>query len=283
MKASNVAYGRATSLDVAFDLMDEAGERARLLAGGQSLIAALNLRLDEDVALIDINAVAELSGIVDEGETLRIGALTRHVELGANRLVADHAPLLAEAVPLIAHAAIRSRGTIGGSLANADPAAELCACIVALDAEIIATRRGGERRIPASQFFTGLFDTALETGEILTGIVVRKTETSERQRISELARRSGDYAIVGLAGVRRGGATRLAYFGAGATPILAVNAMRALNAGDGLDAAGLALAKDLDPPSDANGSARYRMHLARVLLDRVVGELTSGATTRAAA
>ncbi len=276
MKASKVAYVRAETLDDVFDLMDEAGERARILAGGQSLVAALNLRLDEDVALIDINRVQELSGIADRGETLRIGALTRHVELGASKLIAEHAPLLHQAVPLIAHAAIRSRGTIGGSLANADPAAELAACVVALDAEIVATSRAGERRIPASRFFTGLFDTALRPGELISAIVVRKAEPGERQQILELTRRSGDFAIAGLAGVRRGQSTRLVYFGVGDMPILATNAMKALDAGATLDAAVAALSNDLDPPSDANASARYRMHLAAVLLRRMVGELSSG-------
>ncbi len=276
MKASKVAYVRAETLDDVFDLLDEAGERARILAGGQSLVAALNLRLDEDVALIDINRVQELSGIADRDETLRIGALTRPVELGASTLIAEHAPLLLQAVPLIAHAAIRSRGTIGGSLANADPAAELAACVVALDAEIVATSRAGERRIPASRFFTGLFDTALRPGELLSAIIVRKAESGERQQILELTRRSGDFAIVGLAGVRRAHSTRLAYFGVGDTPVLAANTMKALGVGATLDAAVAALSNDLDPPSDANVSARYRMHLAAVLLRRMVGELSSG-------
>lgn len=283
MKASKVAYVRAETLDDVFDLMDEAGERARILAGGQSLVAALNLRLDEDVALIDINRVQELSGIADRDETLRIGALTRHVELGASTLIAEHAPLLHQAVPLIAHAAIRSRGTIGGSLANADPAAELAACVVALDAEIVATSRAGERRIPASRFFTGLFDTALRPGELLSAIIVRKAESGERQQILELTRRSGDFAIVGLAGVRRAHSTRLAYFGVGDTPVLAANTMKALGVGATLDAAVAALSNDLDPPSDANVSARYRMHLAAVLLRRMVGELSSGSSMGMAA
>ncbi len=283
MKASQVAYARAASLADAFDMLDEAGDRGRILAGGQSLVAALNLRLDEDVALIDINFVAELSGIDDEGDRVRIGALTRHAELGASDVIAEHVPLLTQAVPLIAHAAIRSRGTIGGSLANADPAAELAACVVALGAEIIVASRDGERRIPAEAFFAGVFDTALESGEILTGVSVPKLEAGETQCILELARRSGDYAIVGVAGVRRVGGTRLAYFGAGDTPVLASGAMKAIDAGQDLTAAIEALRSDLDPPSDANGTARYRHHLAGVLLGRILDALGPNAAKRMAA
>ncbi len=283
MKASQVAYASASSLADAFDMLNEAGDRGRILAGGQSLIAALNLRLDEDVALVDINFVAELSGIEDRGDHIHIGALTRHAELGASDLIAEYAPLLTRAVPLIAHAAIRSRGTIGGSLANADPAAELAACVVALGAEIVVASRDGKRRIPAEAFFAGVFDTDLEPGEILTGVSVPKLEAGETQAILELARRSGDYAIVGVAGVRRAGGTRLAYFGAGDTPMLASGAMAAIDGGKDLAAAIEALRGDLDPPSDANGTTRYRHHLAGVLLGRILDALGPAAEGRIAA
>ena len=161
MKAPPFAYVRATSLADVFKLWRDAGPEAKLLAGGQSLLATLAFRLSEPSTLIDISRVAELRGIRAAGGAIRVGALTTHAELGANELVRRHVPLLAEAVPLIAHAAIRNRGTIGGSLAFADPAAELPACCVALDAVIVARSAAGERRIPAAEFFTGLYTTAL--------------------------------------------------------------------------------------------------------------------------
>src|SRR5437016_6049730 len=162
MKAPPFAYVRAGSLADVFALWSAAGPDAKLLAGGQSLLATLAFRLSESSTLIDISRVAELAGISAVGDGIRVGALTTHAELGASDLVRRHAPLLAEAVPLIAHPAVRNRGTIGGSLAYADPAAELPACVVALDATIVACSAMGERRIPAAQFFTGLYATALD-------------------------------------------------------------------------------------------------------------------------
>ena len=155
MKAPPFTYVRAASLADVFKLWREAGPEAKLLAGGQSLLATLAFRLSEPSTLIDISRVRELRGIAQAGAAIRVGALTTHAELGANELVRRHVPLLAEAVPLIAHPAIRNRGTIGGSLAFADPAAELPACCVALDAMIVARNAADERRIPAAEFFTG--------------------------------------------------------------------------------------------------------------------------------
>ena len=170
MKAPPFAYVRAASLDEVFRLWGEAGPEARLLAGGQTLLASLAFRLSDPGTLIDITRVAELSGIAQTGNAIRVGALTTHAELGASDLVKGSVPLIAEAVPLIAHPAIRNRGTIGGSLAFADPAAELPACCVALDATIIARSATGERRIPAAQFFTGLYATALAQNELIAAI-----------------------------------------------------------------------------------------------------------------
>src|SRR6185503_1150360 len=153
MKAPPFAYVRAASLADVFRLWGAAGPEAKLLAGGQTLLASLAFRLSDPGTLIDISRVQELKGIAQAGDAVRVGALTTHTELGASELVRRHVPLLTEAVPLIAHPAIRNRGTLGGSLAYADPAAELPACAVALDATIVACSAKGERRIPASQFF----------------------------------------------------------------------------------------------------------------------------------
>jgi aerobic carbon-monoxide dehydrogenase medium subunit len=274
MKASGVTYWRADSVDAALGALRGSGGAARLLAGGQSLVASLNLRLADEVALIDINGLAELEKVEDAGELIRIGALTRHRTLETSPLVAEAAPALAQAAPLIAHAAIRTRGTIGGSLSYADPAAELPACLVALEAEIVARSAGGSRRIPAHGFFKGVFETALAEDEMIEAVEVPKAGPAERQVVMELARRSGDYALAGVvlrADVDSGRLSRprVAYFGLGPVPALASGAMAALEAGD-LDAAVAALGQDLDPSSDLHASGEYRLHLAGVLLRRAV-------------
>jgi aerobic carbon-monoxide dehydrogenase medium subunit len=199
MKPAPIGYVRATDLAHALDLLAAGDGDEKVLAGGQSLVASLNLRLIESPNLIDINFIDELAGITESGDMVRVGALTRHCELMASEVIARHVPILAEAAPLIAHAAIRTRGTIGGSLANADPAAELPACVVALDATIVLASKTGERRVKAADFFLGLFDTARRDDEILVAVEIAKIKPGERQSIRELVRRSGDYALAGLA------------------------------------------------------------------------------------
>lgn len=272
MKASMAGYVRATDLSQAVALLAASGGEARAIAGGQSLVAAMNLGLTGELQLIDITGIEALRGIRLEGDRLVIGALTTHAELGADPLVQAHAPLLHRAVPLIAHAAIRSRGTIGGSLAHCDPAAELPACALALGAEIQVTGPNGSRQIPAEQFFLDTFETALEPDELLCAVSVPVAAADEVQIVTELARRSGDYALAGLAMVRRAAMHRLAFFGTGPRPALALGAMAALDAGD-LDAAVAALAHDLDPASDTQGSAAYRRHIAGVLLRRSMNQM----------
>jgi len=267
MKAAATGYVRANDLAHAIALLANARGDTRLIAGGQSLVASMNLRLTGEIQLIDIGRVKELQDVVDGGDTLRIGALTRHADLATNPLIVAHAPLLAQASPLIAHAAIRNRGTLGGSLAHADPAAELPACVRALDATLLACGPRGERRIAADAFFRGLFETDLAGDEVLTGVEVRKRRAGDRDVILELARRSGDYAIVGIAAARRQGLHRVAFFGVGDIPVLARDAMTALDQGD-IEAAVAALAADLDPPHDIQGSSSYRRHVAGVLLRR---------------
>jgi carbon-monoxide dehydrogenase medium subunit len=252
----------------------------RLLAGGQTLLATLAFRLSEPSLLLDITRIGALKGIALRDGMLRIGALTRHAELAADPLVARHAPLLAEAAPLIAHPAIRNRGTIGGSLAYADPAAELPACVVALEARLVLVSPAGERRVPAAAFFTGLFETALAPGELIAAVEVPVATEASRSAILEVARRSGDYAMAGLAcGLKLDGgkvaAARLAFFGVGPGPVLAERAAAAL-AGRVLDraaieAAAAALDADLDPPADLHGPPAMKRHLARVLTRRVLG------------
>lgn len=291
MKAPPFAYVRATSLADAFKLWSAAGPDARLLAGGQSLLATLAFRLSEPSTLIDISRVAELRGIAQTGSVIRIGALTTHAELGADDLVRRHVPLLADAVPLIAHAAIRNRGTIGGSLAFADPAAELPACCVALDAEIVTRSASRERRIPASRFFTALYTTALAADELIAAIEVPAAKTGERSVIMELARRSGDYAMAGIVATAKvTGSTliqpRLVCFGIGDRPVTANRAMAVLGGRQALPetitAAQAALDDDLDPPTDQHGTPDMKRHLARVLLGRALLRLAGHEEARAA-
>ncbi len=285
MKPAPLSYARASDVGHALALWREAGSDARILAGGQSLLAGLNLRMSEVDGLIDISRIASLRTIDLVGDSLRIGALTRHADLERSKLVALHAPALAQAAPLIAHPAIRTRGTIGGSLAYADPAAELPACMLALDAEIVAQGDGGERRIAARDFFTGVFETALEPFELLIAVEIPVLRPGRAQAVWELARRSGDYAMAGLvaaadvtpAGLRD---VRLAYFGVGGSPVLARTAMAALDAGRPVAEAEAALDDDLDPSDDLQASGAMKRHLAKVLLRRVVGDLAAPARGR---
>jgi len=282
MKAPAFAYAKPRTLKEALALLGRHDENARLLAGGQSLIASLNMRLASPSLLIDLNALPGLDGIELRGRKLVIGALARHRALERSELVAQHAPLLAQAAPHIAHVAIRNAGTIGGSLAMADPAAEWPACCVALEATIVAASAKGKRRIPAAQFFKSLYTTALAPNEIITAVEVPLADKHSRSAFLELVRRRGDYAIVGIAAVaRRSRAAlsrlRLVYLGVGDAPVPATNAMAALEGKratpEAIAAAQAVLEQDLAPPADLYHSAAAKLHLARVLLGRAVAAL----------
>jgi aerobic carbon-monoxide dehydrogenase medium subunit len=280
MKMPPFAYAKAEDLPELFRLWKDASEDAKLLAGGQTLLATLAFRLSEPSVLIDITGIQALQGISETQDAIRIGALTTHAQLGSGNLVKTHAPLLMQAVPLIAHAAIRNRGTIGGSLAYADPAAELPACMVALGATVIAVSEQGERRIPAADFFTGLLTTALDEHELIAAIEISKAKVNQRTSILEIARRSGDYAMAGLALSyieRSDGAVEIPYlvfFGVGDGPVRADNAEMAI---DGVPltsasilAAQAAVFTDLDPPADMHGSSTMKMQLCRTLVSRAL-------------
>jgi carbon-monoxide dehydrogenase medium subunit len=274
VKPAPFAYRRARNVDEAVALLG-AHSDAHLLAGGQSLIASLNMRLSQPSLLIDINGISGLDSIALKNGMLEIGALTRHAAAERSDLIAQHAPLIARALPHIGHVAIRNRGTIGGSIAYADPAAELPACLLALGGEAVATGPSGKRTIHAADFFKGLFETALKPDEVLTALRVPAATGATRVGFAELARRHGDYAIIGLAGSARAEGkgladVRLACFGVGATPVRAKKAEAAL-AGGNIDDAVAAL--DLDPPDDLQATAKVKKHLAGVLLRRVAGQL----------
>jgi carbon-monoxide dehydrogenase medium subunit len=275
VKPAPFAYAKARSLDHAIALLDGAPE-ARVLAGGQSLMPALNMRLSAPPLLVDINRVSELARIAQPNGQIELGGLVRHAQAEHSQDVARLAPLLSKAIPHIAHPAIRNRGTIGGSIALADPAAELPACLLALGGEIEIAGRAGRRTVAADTFFKGLFETALAPGEIISAIRIPVAQPRDRFGFAELARRHGDYALVGLAAAARAEppAIRLAYFGVGTTPVRARTAETALAGGD-LDAAVAALAGDLEPNGDVHASAAAKRHLAAVLLRRVAAQLSA--------
>jgi aerobic carbon-monoxide dehydrogenase medium subunit len=275
LKPAPFAYAKARSVAHAIELLVD--DDARLLAGGQSLIATLNMRLSHPALLVDINGVGGLDGIASNNGHIEIGALVRHVQAERSPELARRAPLIALAMPHIGHPAIRNRGTIGGSVAFADPAAELPACVLALGGELTIAGPQGSRIVRADDFFKGLFETALTARDVLTAIRIPAAGADTRVGFAEFARRHGDYAMVGLAACARADGQRLrdlrlAYFGVASTPVRAHHAEQALTERD-IDAAVHALAQDLNPPDDVQASGAVKTHLAGVLLRRVARQL----------
>jgi len=281
MKASAFSYARATSVANALELLVAYGDKAKVLSGGQSLMPAMNLRLISPELIVDIGEITELRGIALSDGILSIGALTRHVDLLRSPEIAAHAPLLTEAAAHVAHPAIRNRGTLGGSLAHADPASELPASVVALNATIVVSGQTGERRIAAGEFFTGIYETALSAQELLIAVEVPVAQKNSAHFFHEFARRHGDYAIAGLAAqaiVQAGLFTELraAFFAVGDRPILAKAATKLINiriTPAVLAEASATLGEELDPQEDQQASAAMRRHLARILLVRCASAL----------
>jgi carbon-monoxide dehydrogenase medium subunit len=247
----------------------------------------LNMRLSQPKLLIDINRLDTLKGISLGDGMVRIGALARHVEVMNSQIVARHLPLIAEAMPHVAHVAVRNRGTFGGSIALADPSAEMPACILALGASLIVESTRGRRTIAADDFFKGLYETARAPDELLVEVLIPEQRRDHVSVFMELARRHGDFAIAGLACYARVerqivGAARLVYFGSEDRPRLAAGAMAAI-AGKpwspaSRDAACAALADDLDPIDNTFGSPKTKLHLQRVLTQRALDQLMQRAT-----
>lgn len=282
MKARAFDYVRPETLEAALQVFRDADVDAAYIAGGQSLVPALALRLQAPALLIDIARLQELRGLSVENGFLRIGAATRHFEILNSELVSQHAPLLAKAAPFVAHPAIRNRGTFGGSLALADPASEFPAMALALDAEIEIASLDNPRRVSAADFFLDLYETALQPGEMISAVHVPVASPLNRCAFDELARRRGDYALVG-AGVNaeiRGGQVeqiRIAFLSVGPTPMRARTAEESLTGrpltSESIRQAQEALVADLDPPGDEHTPAEMRLHLARVLLGRLLARL----------
>ena len=282
MKAPRFAYARPASTAEALALLEEHGDDARVLAGGQSLVPILNFRLAAPKVLVDINRIAALSGIKVTRNHIRIGALTRHAELERSADIARHLPIVAAAMPHIAHPAIRNRGTFGGSCALGDPAAELPACAIALGATFIVAGMKGERRIPAQDFFKGLYATALKAGELLVAAEFPLPKPGYASAFGELARRHGDYAMVGVAahGSTQGKKfldMRVVFFGVADRPQRAAQLERALDSqpatAKAIAAALAGLDADLSPRADFHGSAATKLHLAKVLAGRVLRQM----------
>jgi carbon-monoxide dehydrogenase medium subunit len=279
VKAPRFNYVRAESLEQVLALLAEHGDDARILAGGQSLMPVLNMRLAQPKLLIDINRLGALRGISMQGHVVRIGALARHVEVMNSDIVRSRLPLIAEAMPHIAHVAVRNRGTFGGSIALADPSAELPACILALRANLVVESVRGRRTIAADDFFKGLYDTAREPDELLVEVLIPEQRHDYVSVFMELSRRHGDFAIAGLACYGRFqrdavSETRLVYFGSEIKPTLAAGAMAAVNgkpwSAASREAAWSALADDLDPIDNTFGSPATKLHLQRVLTQRAL-------------
>src|SRR3989475_6184149 len=280
MKAPRFAYARPASVAEALALLAEHEDEARVLAGGQSLVPMLNFRLAAPRVLVDVNRIAALSGIKVAKNHVRIGALTRHAELGRSADIARHLPLVAAAIPHIAHPAIRNRGTFGGSCALGDPAAELPACALAPGATFIAAGKKGERRIAAQDFFKGLYATALKPGELLIAAEFPLPKPGYASAFGELARRHGDYAMVGVAahGSTQGkkfSDIRVVFFGVPDRPGRAAQFECALEGQSAVDGALAMLNADLAPRGDLHATAEMKLHLAKVLAGRVLRELAA--------
>lgn len=292
MKPAPFAYHAPTSIDEALALLAEHGDEAKPLAGGQSLVPLMNFRLARPAHLVDLNRVAELAYIRSEDGAVRIGAMTRQREIERSTLTAERWPLLTAATRHIGHVHIRNRGTVGGSLAHADPAAELPAVMLVLNAEVLARSSRGERTLTAQDFFISHYATALEPDELLTEVRIPNLPPQTGWAFEELSRRHGDFALVGVAALVTldpGGSiheARLAFAGGGPTPIRASGA-EAILAGQRPNEAlfreaGERASSELDPDSDVHASAEYRREIAAVLTRRALARAAAGLSASAA-
>jgi len=272
-------YVKPSSVGEAVQVLASGGEDAKVIAGGQSLLPLLRLRLSYPDLLVDVGALDELRGVADVGDELLIGARTTHYQLVHDPLVGEHCGILAEAAATVADPAVRHRGTLGGSLAHGDPAGDLPAVAVALGATMVARGLGGERRIAASDFFLDYLTTALQPGEILTGVRVPKLGGDWGYRYEKFHRTAQAWAIVGVAALARRSnghvaEARVGLTNMGSVPVRA-SAVEAAAAGaeatrDALNAAAAGAADGTEPPADLHGAPDYRRHLARVLTGRAL-------------
>jgi carbon-monoxide dehydrogenase medium subunit len=262
-------YVRAGSAAEAISLIGQHGDEAKFLAGGHSLLPLMKLRLAQPSVLVDIGRVDDLSYIRDAGDHIAIGALTRHMDVEQSPVLAEHVPLLAHAAGHVGDPQVRHRGTIGGSIAHSDPASDLPATTLALGATYVAQGPNGTREIPAGEFFHGFLQTALEPDEMLTEIRVPKMNGAGWS-FQKFNRRAQDWAIVGVAAWRRNGDSGVALVNMGSVPILASSVSSALAGGASIADAAEQAAAEAEPQSDLNATPEYRVHLAKVLVRRAL-------------
>jgi len=263
-------YVRVESVAEAISALTEHGDDAKLLAGGHSLLPLMKLRLATPSVLIDVGRVPDLSYVRDEGDHVAIGALTRHHDVNHDPVLARHVPLLADVAGKVGDPQVRHRGTIGGSIAHADPASDLPAAVLALGGSMVARGPNGDRVIPAADFFQGFLETALETDEILTEVRVPKAPGGHSYQ--KFVRRSQDWAMVGVAVARSNGSVGISLVNMGPTPLRASAVEQALAGGASAADAAEQAADGTDPTGDANASPEFRRHLARVLTRRALQE-----------
>lgn len=268
-------YVAPTSLEDALSALAEAGDDAKVLGGGQSLLPVLRLRLNAPEKIVDLSRIDSLRGISDGGDAIVIGAMTTHDEVARSELVREHAAVLAEAASTVADPQIRHRGTLGGALVHADPAGDLGAPVLALDAELVVVGAGGERRIPAGEFFQDLFETAVGEGELLTAIRIPK-HTGWGGAYEKFVRVSHQWSIVAVAAVTRDGEAKVALTNMGSTPLRASAVESAIADGASVKDAAAKAAEGTNPPSDLNGDSDYRAHLATVLTRRALARAMGG-------
>ncbi len=261
-------YEVAGSVAEAIELLGR-HEDAKLLAGGHSLIPAMKLRIARPAALVDIGRIGDLSYVRDDGDTIAIGALTRHHDLAGDPVLHEHCAIVSQAASLVGDPQVRHRGTIGGSVAHGDPASDLPTVLLCLDAEFVVAGPGGERRVPAADFFTGVFETALGPRDVLTEIRVPKLGGAGSTYL-KFNRRAQDWATVGVAAVASDGGAKVALTSMGATPLRARAVEEALAGGADPASAAEKADEGTSPSSDVAGSADYRRHLARVLTRRAL-------------
>ncbi len=266
-------YVVAGSTDEAVATLAEHGDDAKLLAGGMSLIPLMKLRLATPNVLVDVNRIADLSYIRDADDHVAIGALARHCEVAHNDLVAQHCAVLASVASGVGDPQVRHRGTLGGSIAHGDPASDLPAVLLALDASVVARGPSGERTIPTSELFVDFLQTALHPDELLTEVRVPKTGAGGFA-YEKFNRRAQDWATVGAVALRSNGSARVALVNMGTRPLRAAGVEAALAAGASIAEAAEHAAEDTEPPDDLNGTPEYRAHLARVLVRRALESAT---------
>jgi carbon-monoxide dehydrogenase medium subunit len=263
-------YQRAGSAEEALSLLGQYGDDAKLLAGGHSLLPLMKLRLAAPAVLVDIGRLSDLSYVREDGDSIAIGALTRHRDLETSAVLAEHVPLLARAASFVGDPQVRHRGTIGGSLSHGDPASDLPAVVLALGGTLVMRGPRGERTVGADDFFQGFLETALSPDELLTEIRVPKVGGAGWS-FQKFNRRAQDWAIVGVAAVHNG-TTGVALVNMGSTPVRAGGVESALASGATAAEAAAHAADGLDPPADLNASPEYRRHLAEVLVRRALVE-----------